>query len=548
MIRRLRQMDSGISGLKLLLDETICQGNIFVEKELLTQAGGLNLYLEAKQKYEFLVRLAFEKPIVFEEIEEKMPQDCILLTDDDKEIAEKHGWKTDCYITGRYSKQLLNTGMLDEVITAIVAEADRNKREADTITFLEQMIAKKDEYWKIAEGSCPILIYRGDDICHNVLNVFADQFGNALTQEGKKVIYFDCKENELSALTQYMHQHFQAIIGVQTYLFSVKMKDGIHYLHEYIYGPKYNFVFDHPVWMLQHMKQRYADFYILTHDMNYVAFTEHYLKQKALLFPPAGMVCPVMEEQNRIYDITFVGTYGNYWNEVLLIHQMEREKRFLANKFLLIMRKNPTYTAEQALQEVVKKQGMRLSDEEFLNLLYDLRRVIYCVMHYYRDRVLREILESGIRVDVFGDSWKNCPLIRYSNLVCHPNVTVEESLEIWKQSELSLNIMSWHKGGFTERMANIMLAGTVLVTDDTTYLNGKYTQEELVSFSLAERKKLPDRIKDLLQDNERRSTIAENGKVKTMKEHTWKRRAEQFMDILKERQANEKNKCDSSVL
>lgn len=547
MRRVLKQASDGISGLGILLDETICAGQILIDKQLLIEAGGINEYLPAKRKYELLIRVAWEQPVIFAEEKPEQEKEYVLLEDDESDVLLKYGWKADCYVAGRYSQKLQALGLLDDVVTALITEAESNAREAVTIAYLEQMIMKKNEYWKIAEGSSPILIYRGNDICHNVLNVFADQFGNALTQAGRKVIYFDCKENELTALTQYMYQHFQAVIGVQTYLFSIKMKDGIHYLHEYFYGPKYNFVFDHPVWILQHMKQHYADFYILTHDMNYVEFTERYLKQKALLFPPAGMISQG-QAQERVYDLTFIGTYGNYWNEVLLIHQMERNKRFLANDFLLTMRKNPTYTAELALEAVLEKRGIKLSDEEFLNLLYELRRVIYCVMHYYRDRVLREILENGIRVDVFGDSWENCPLNQYPGLICHPNVTVGESLDIWKQSKLSLNIMSWHKGGFTERMANIMLAGAVLVTDDTTYLKGKYTQKELVSFSLAERQKLPDRIRELLQNDALRCEIAQNGKAKTSKEHTWKKRAEQFMSILKERQIDEKDKCDSSVL
>ena len=67
MIRQLKQADNGISGLELLLDETICQGDILVEKSILIGAGGINPYLETKQKYELLVRLAFEKPIVLED-------------------------------------------------------------------------------------------------------------------------------------------------------------------------------------------------------------------------------------------------------------------------------------------------------------------------------------------------------------------------------------------------------------------------------------------------------------------------------------------------
>ena len=535
MARVLKQTERGVTWLELLLDETICEGPVWIEQEMAVRAGGVNAYLSAKQKYELLIRIAADTPVAF--VDEKSDPDIkyIRFDDDEKNSGTDDGWKTDCYLIGRYSVELQNDGIFDGVITAVLSEAQIAGRGTETMTFLEHMIRKDAMYWKLAEGSCDILMYKGDDVCHNVLNIFAEQFGRALSRAGKKVKYFDCEKQDIGELTLYMNQHFQAVIGVQSYLFSVKMKDEVNYLHEYIYGPKYNFIFDHPVWMRTHLKQQYPDFYVLTHDMNYVNFIEKYFHHNAILFPPAGMMSDDIQEKERIYDLTFVGTYGDYWNEVLLIHQMERKKRFLANHFLLIMRKNSALTAEGALQKVLELRGMILSDEEFLDLLYDLRRVIYCVMHYYRDRVLRCILQSGIKLDVFGDSWMNCPLTSHPNLICHPNVTVEESLDIWKKSKLSLNIMSWHKGGFTERMANIMLAGAVLVTDDTTYLMGKYTDEDLLTFSLEEREKLPDKIKYLFDHEEYRKIIAQNGKQKTLLQHTWDKRAEQFLDILDKR-------------
>lgn len=534
MARVLKHAKDGVTWLELLLDETICEGPIWIERAMVVQAGGVNAYLSAKKKYELLIRIAIESPVIFVDEPLDTEIDYIRL-DDEKNGSVEEGWKTDCYLIGRYSVELQNDGIFDGVITAVLSEAQIAGRGTETMTFLEHMIRKDAEYWKLAEGSCDILMYKGDDVCHNVLDIFAEQFGMALSRAGKKVIYFDCGKQNIGELTQYMIQHFQAVIGVQSYLFSVKMKDEIHYLHEYIYGPKYNFIFDHPIWMRTHLKWHYPDFYVLTHDINYVNFIEKYFHQKAFLFPPAGIESDETQKKEKIYELTFVGTYGNYWNEVLLIHQMERKKRFLANHFLLMMRKNPTLTAEQALQEVLRTRKIIISEGEFLDLLYDFRRVIYCVMHYYRDRVLRNILQSGIKIDVFGNSWMNCPLTCYSNLVCHPDVTVEESLDIWKQSKLSLNIMSWHKGGFTERMANIMLAGAVLVTDDTTYLNGNYTDEDLLVFSLEERGKLPDKIKYLLAHEKQRNKIAENGRKKTLSQHTWDKRAEQFLNLLVER-------------
>lgn len=534
MTRILKQAPDGISFLELLLDENLCAGTIKIEKELAWQAGGINTRLKGKQKYELLLRVAKNMPITFLE-EEENPASCYLTLEDDSTSAADFGWQTDCYVAGKYSNELRENGLFDAVLQSLLEEAVIAGRKQETYAFLEQMVGQTAAYWRLAEGSRPILIYKGDTICHNVLNIFAEQFGSALEHAGKKVIYFDCSKEPPNTLTQYMHQHFQAVIGVQTYLFSIKMKDEIHYLHEYIYGPKYNFIFDHPIWAKQHLLHQYPDFYVLTHDENYVAFTKKYFHRDALLFPPAGMISSATKPPERIYDVSFIGTYGNYLYELLLIYQMDRDKRFLANKFLLKMRQNPGLTSESAFEAALEERGMVLSDSEFLDTFYEMRRVIYCVMHYYRHRVLETILKSGIRLDVFGDSWENCPLRRYPNLICHPNVTVEESLDIYRQSKLSLNIMSWHKGGFTERMANIMLSGAVLVTDDTSYLRDRYNENDLLVFHLEELEKLPAQIKRLLSEDDLREHMAQNGMKKTQNAHTWEKRAQEFLKILQTR-------------
>ena len=126
--------------------------------------------------------------------------------------------------------------------------------------------------------------------------------------------------------------------------------------------------------MRSHLQHHYPEFYVLTHDRNYVKFVERYYKCNAILFPPAGMMAEQKQEVQRIYDLTFVGTYGNYWNEVVRIHQMERKDRFLANHFLLVMRKYPDFTAEHALEIVLRERKLRVSDEKFLDLLYRFRQ------------------------------------------------------------------------------------------------------------------------------------------------------------------------------
>lgn len=534
--------NQGFSFLDILLDERICAGTVIVDKELVRKAGGLNKGIRAKQKYELLLRIALETNIIIEDIElgncvsevsvgmERMLE----LSDDRDEELALYGWQTDCYVIGKYSSILQETGYFEMSIAGILQEAQIEGREEQTISYLEKMIGRASEYYKIDDETRPILIYKGDPICHNVLTVFAEQLGNALENAGELIEYFDLQKEDVKEVLRYKDKHFKAIIGVQSYMFSIKMLDEVHYLHEYIYGPKYNFIFDHPVWVKRHLMHDYSDFYVLTHDSNYVTFAEQYFHKRTMLFPPAGMESKVKEELQRCYDISFVGTYGDYWEQLMWIHEQKRPYRFWANRFLLIMRKHPNLTAEDAFREMLKHYQMELSEEDFLDMFFELRRAIYCVMHYYRDRVVRTILKSGIRVDVFGDSWKNCRLAKYPNLICHPNVTVEESLDIWKQSKLSLNVMSWHKAGFTERMSGVMLAGAVLVTDKTFYLEGRYDDKDMLIFDLENLKALPGQIKRLLEDEELRKHIAESGREKTKNEHTWEKRATQFIEMLVE--------------
>lgn len=534
MTRRLIPSGKGLTFLEILLDETICEGEIVVSREIVRQAGGINKRLKTKQKYELILRIASRGAIEFEEIEPKqITENEWILGEDPKEQIEKFGWQTDCYVIGKYSGELRESGYFDAAVSGVLQET--HVHEQETLVFLEQMIGRTEKYYHIDEDTRPILIYKGDPVCHNVLTVFAEQLGQALERAGEYVIYFDLEKEEVSAALRYVDQHFKAVIGVQSYMFSVKMRDEVHYLHEYIHGPKYNFVFDHPVWMKQHMLHQLQDFHILTHDDSYAKYIEKYYQCDAVLFPPAGMQRATVVELERVYDLSFVGTYGDYVEKLRWIHEQERPFRFLLNRYLLIMKKNPNISSEDAFTRALSYYQIDISEERFLELMYEARWVIYCVMYYYRERVMRTILDAGVRIDVFGDSWESCPLRSYPNLICHPNVTVEESLDIWRQSKLSLNVMSWHKGGFTERMAGIMLAEAVLVTDDTSYLDGRYDANDMVIFRLDQLEKLPEKIQELLRDENRRIEIAECGKRKTEQEHTWDRRAEQLLELLYER-------------
>lgn len=547
----LKQAYAGITFMDILLDESLCEGTIAILPALAKEAGGLNRKIKAKQKYELILRIAQTGPVVFIEQEPDICQEkYMILQEQEMDAARIYGWQTDCYIIGKYSGYLQRYGLFDDAVRCVIDEAGKIGEKRQALEYLEEMISHGKKFYSIESGEKPVLICKGSSVCHNILNVMAEKFGNALEQQGVPVIYFDSNKEGLQGIVSYMYKHFRAVVGVQSVLFNIKRKDDLHYVHEYLYGPKYNFVFDHPIYLKELIINSLQDYMLLIHDSNYVDFVKRYYNCRAVLFPPGGMMLENQKEEERIYDLTFVGTYENYRNQIQMIQQMSRSRRFLANRFLFHMRRKTEVTPEKAFLEALKDQKITVSEEEFLDLFYELRIVIFCIKSYYREKIIRTILESGIRLDVFGDSWRQFKGgAMFDNLVCHPNVTVEESLEVWKKSKLSINIMSWHKAGFTERMSSIMLAGAVLVTDDTSYLRGKYDDKEMLIFHLDALEELPGRIIHLLSDERQRQRIAQRGQEKTLREHTWKKRAEQFLNLLEGAgSVDEKSNSDSTLL
>lgn len=528
------------SFLELLLDETLCAGTICVPEEWVREAGGIHPKLKAKKKYELLLRIAEKHGFATEQAEETDLKGYISLEEWQEEFLED--LKTDCYIVGRYSRLLQEKGYFEDAVAGIVEKSRFYGVEEEILLWLEQMVGRGRAFDILEEAVSPVLIYKGTNVCNNMLNVFAEQFGEALEAKGQRVEYFDEQKEPIEALTRYIGRYFKAVFGVQTYLFGIKMADGKTYLHEKIKGPKLHLILDHPIWMRQQLDHDYKDFYVLSHDRNYVRFVEQYYGKKAIHFPIPGMTprVPVCEKK---YNISFVGSLGDYRQQLQKIREMKKPDRYLANRFLLIMRKEKKLSAEQAFERAFVFYQDEYFHEDKAEVFYRMRKVIYLVMDYYRYRVLKTILDSGIKLDVFGDFWQESILKNKQGLICHPSITVEDSLIIYAQSKLSLNVMSWHKDGFTERVANIMLAHTVLVTEQTTYLEEKYKNgEELLMFSLDKLGELPEKIKNVLDNRETLQQIAEAGYRKTLQNHTWEKRAEEVLKFLETLEENTKEK------
>lgn len=515
----------------ILLDETLINDTIYIPLSCLQKVSVRNNRLPAKQNYEFLLRLALIYPVCLTSSVPALPESYMVLYSE-KSYPAEDGLKTDCYIVSLYKKTLLEQNVFDSAIQSILNSAERLGCYSIITDFLEDMLQERGSYHYFFQGSQPFLIYKGDTICYNILNVFAEHLGTALRHKGYLVEYFDLSKEPHTAASKYIGRSFQAVIGMQSYMFSARLTDN-QFLHDKINGPKYNFVFDHINSFRQHIEQVPKNLTILTLDLNYVAFGRRYYSIAMRFLPPGGITKPFTGSK-RIYDIVFIGSFFNNTEYISAqIKLISRAMRFLVNRFWLYMRKYPHLPAEDILHLALTYYNKTLTNAEFKDLLHRFQHFTLYMAYHYRYKLIKALIEHGIKVDVFGQSWKSSPLRNHPNFIWHAkDLSTDESLAVWQQSKIALNIMTWHKNAITERIINSMLQKSAVLTERNPYLEEEFQEgESILFYDLAKLDELPGRIHSLLACPEQLTAIGERGYEKALCSHTWDNRAEELLTM-----------------
>lgn len=371
----------------------------------------------------------------------------------------------------------------------------------------------------------PILIYLPGDMCYGVLERFAKLLGGAFERHGENVIYFDTTGDNFTKVGDFIGKKFKYIFGFQSFMFSIKTVGG-DYVHDLIEGEKFNFYFDHPIKGREHLGDCCRSVNVLTLDTNYVWFIEKHYGLKSRFLPPAGEQIegelPAWED--RQYPVSFLGSYGagfhGYLSELM---SKPRETRILYNHLFRIVRANPNMPSEIAFAKAMTEVFGEFTEEEYMEAFAKAATMLRLISHHYREQVIRKILDAGIELHVFGDSWKYSPFVNYPNLVIHPEVREDEAAGVYANSKISINIMSWHKGGFTERMESAMLNGSLLFTDRSDYTDEHFTDgQEMSIFKLDDLDEMIAKLQSLITDDDKAKSIADRGfKVACDKLYTW---------------------------
>lgn len=476
-------------------------------RELLRESGGYNGKLQALTDYELLCRMT------------EINGNCLLLFDRDDEETRGTG-ETGCaftwaYMIRRYLHVLHTYGITEQVLVQLYDTARQWGILFDLQENLNEMLKSGETYESVAAVNAPYVIFRGDDTCHGVLRDFADSLAESFWNRGQAAILAEPGKTDYDRLMQYP---CKGLIGFQSAAF------GIPYFRD-LKGMKMQFWLDNPIFYKEQISTLPPDCYLLCQDGNYVEFIQkHYHREHVLHFPPGGHEQNLQEEEERIYDIIFI---GGYTAEDTMPPE-DFEKAYYEH-----MLRHPEQTFSQGLEQTLTACGIPLDAQGIEDLFPAMKLICQRIVNHFRKEVIETILQAGYRIHVYGDSWDAYESPYTERLIRHPEVTVEESLQEWRKAKIGLNIMSWHKAGMTERIANIMLAGAVCLSDETVYLKDNLKEEEeIVLYRLDKLERLPGQISKLLADEQYRKSIAQKGYEKARKEFSWDARAGQLMEMM----------------
>lgn len=490
----------------------------WIKHSILEHTGCFNEKLSVCTNYEFLCRVA-KKGNVF----------CINCQSDEgiesSKISNVQNAKTVdlaytyAYVLKKYMLELQSSDRLEIVFNKVTSFVNQAGALVEFNEYVKMFLEDKDAFYGISENTAPFFIITGDDTCHGVLKDFAISLADELINLGQAVITSDKSRGYFKDYNEIGGMQFKGIIGFQAVMLESDFFKNIK-------GPKLQFWLDNPVYFDSLFQNRSKDYYIFCQDKFYAEHIKRfYGVENSMQFPPAGKDAGLSANKERAYDIVFIGAY-NLPDKSCITDEFQQF-------FYDYMIANPSDTFEEGLEKVLLQKGIAVDDSKFLQILWSLNEVSRCIINYYREKTIETILESGLKLHVFGDTWKLYKKNGDGNLIIHPAVSVDESLKILGKSKIGLNVMTWHKAGMTERIANIMLSGAVCVSDETVYLKENFAQDkEIVLFSLEKLQELPLKLKKILAEDEYREQIAECAYKKAAGEHIWKKRAEDILALL----------------
>ena len=304
--------------------------------------------------------------------------------------------------------------------------------------------------------------------------------------------------------------------------------------------PCFCIMVDHPLYYYKQLCKMHRNLTVFCVDRGHVAYMKRHFPQYLCYFLPLAGNRLLKEEawipyRKRKYGIAFIANYVSLPDIETHFRSQTQEYIDFYNEILADMRKNPTHTLDATLERFILREEPSATDAQLVSGQAGLLFLDLYIRTFYRELAVRSLVDSGLKVHVFGKGWENMQCAHPENLVMNQAFIDSEScVRVIRNTRLALNVMPWFKDGAHDRIFTAMLNGAVSLTDDSIYLREILRDGENTAFyHLENMTELTEKAKLLLTEEDAAEAYTKEAYEYAVSEHTWEKRAGALDEMLR---------------
>ena len=331
-----------------------------------------------------------------------------------------------------------------------------------------------------------------------------------------------------------------------------------------VHAPCYNIVVDHPYYYHRFL-EKLPEYYVhVSIDRNHDKYMKEYFPQlrRIPFLPLAGTQLDPLDfvhatdlsegyreipagisEQDYIrslltpqgylpvaarpYDVVFTGNYSNPHKFDKYINRNGEEYAAFYQEIIQELLRHSDRTVEEVTQEFVRREIPEITHDEMRQTLGNIIFLDLYVRSYIRGRAVQVLVDSGLKVAVYGEGWNELECAHPENIINGHGVDSAKCLQMIQLSKCSLNVMPWFKDGAHDRVFNTLLNGSLLITDSSVYLKEiLHPGDDCIMYDLETIEEMPGQVKQMLQDTGKLQETIDKGYAIAKADHTWAKRAD----------------------
>lgn len=373
----------------------------------------------------------------------------------------------------------------------------------------------------------------------DTFDLYTREFVRIFKENGKDCLVLDAgaMEAEMSRLKEYLRKPVTAVVSFNQVGLYLNFEDKGN-IWDYFSVPFYDIIMDHPFHYRTMLLQPPKELVALCMDRNHVDYVRRFYPkvQKVAFLAHAGIRAGEnhMPIKDRPIQVLYAGSLSRFAAEGLVpdLGTIQEFDAFtVVQRSLECLIREPWKTTEQVIERILKEMEVELDDQSLGEYISRLRFIDSFAVSFFREQMIRTLVEAGIAVTVFGRGWERCEWADRPGFLYGGEVPPYQILELMEKSKIVLNTMTWFKRGAHDRIFNGMLAHAAVVSDRSEFVEEHFTdKEELRLFGLQETADLPNIVGQLLDDTDYAQAIADRGCESALAGHQWVHRFAELLD------------------